>query len=317
MDVGPHIGLGHRDRLGQVQLALHLFRQDRRFIGAAQNCPLRVAQHAQTVAGLGQGGLGLIGAVSRARIVVVASAEEDEVVGIHPLQEGDVLGDDGVVEAFRGALQMGDRASHQGLHGGVIGHGGMDVGQGRGQGAGQVVAAFLRQGIGDHHDDRLSAGIPGNHRVEHGPHGDAGLGHLTHDAIDQEGSVVLDDEDQIIRGDTAAGARERTGDDAGRFPRRPGLGRAPGGGQNGGEIITVDLGRFVGGVVFMGLGDEGLFADAARLTAEGAGEPVPERLQRRGLGGHGRSAGHGQGLFRRGAGAAVASPMTSAHSAKV
>ena len=77
------------------------------------------------------------------------------------------------------------------------------------------------------------------------------------------------------------------------------------------------IGRFVGGVVLMRLGDKGLFAGAARFPAEGAGETASERLQRKVGGGNGRGAGHGQGLFRRGAGAAVASAMTSAPWRKV
>ena len=161
------VGLGHRDRLGQVQLAAHLMRQDRRFGRAAQHRALGIGQYAQALAGLAQGRLGLIVAAGGSRIVVVARAQEDEMIALQPFKEGDILGQDGGVDGGRrGGLQSLHRLAHQAGHGLVIGDGGVDVGQTLGQALAQHVATLLRHAVDDQHDDRQTAAVQLHHRVE-------------------------------------------------------------------------------------------------------------------------------------------------------
>jgi hypothetical protein len=294
VDARADVGLGDRDRLGQVQLALHLLGQDRRFGGAAQHSALRVRQHAQADAGLGQGRLGLVAAVLAARIVVVTGAEEDEMVRRQPAQEFEVLGQDFGVDAGGRGLEVGDRTGDQLVHGGVVGHRCAHIGQGLGHGLAQGVAALLRQGVDDDDDHRDAAGRPLDDRVVHRTHGDAGLGQLAHDAVDQEGLVVLDDGQDVIAGGRARGAGVRPDADAGRG-RRIALGdRTPHRGQQSGEVGAVQLRRLVCGVVLQHLGQVGLLSRAGRMTVRGCEIRLQrlqvDRLRERGGGG----AGHGQ-----------------------
>ncbi|MNI04398.1 hypothetical protein D3C73_573200 [compost metagenome] len=261
-----HIALGHGDRLALVQLGLHGRRQHGRLIGAAQDAALGVAEHAQAVDRLVQRGLGLIGAVGTARVVVLACAQEDEMVVLDPAQESQVLLQHlGRHADRRMRLQAGDLDAHGLQHGGVVAHGGAHVGQGRGQALAQGVAALLRQGVDDDDDQGVAApGLDLDDRVEQGADGDAGLGQFAQDAVDQEGAVVLQDQGLVIAGVDALGVDQGADGDAGGLAGLAGLGAAPGAGQKHRQVLAAQLGRLVRGVVVEGLGQQSLFCGARR-----------------------------------------------------
>ncbi|MNS55412.1 hypothetical protein D3C72_882470 [compost metagenome] len=296
MDARADVGLGHRHRLAEVQLALHGLGQDRRLRGAAQDAALRIAQHAQPAIGNLQRGFGSIAAVGVARIGVVAGAEEDEVVALGPAQEGDVLFQHGGIDGGGGrGLQLLDRVAHRLDHGGVIGHGGAHVGHGLGQAFAQNVAALLGQGIDDDDDQRVATtSLDLSDGVEQGAHGDAGLGQLAQHAVDQEGGVVLQDQDAVIAGRGAVGADQGSDRDAGGLAGLTRLGRTPDQSQQGGQIVAAQFRRLVGGVVVEGLGQEGLFG-SARRAVDNARIGRLQRLQGGWRGGNSaRSGGHGE-----------------------
>ncbi|MNK52554.1 hypothetical protein D3C87_714880 [compost metagenome] len=278
MDAAADIGLGHRHRLAEVQLTLHGGGQDGRFRGATQDAAFRVAQDAEALIRNVQRGLGRIAAVGAARIGVIPGAEEDEMVALGPAQEGDVLVQDGGIDGGgRGGFQLLDRLAHQGHHGAVVGHGGADIGHGLGQTLAQGVAALLRQGVDDGDDQRVATTGPDLHDgVEEGAHGDAGVGQLAQDAVDQEGRIVLQDQDTVIAGRRAVGARQGADGDASRFTGLARLRRAPGQTQKGGQVVAAQFRGFIGGVIVKGLGQEGLFSDARRAVDN----PRIGRLQR-------------------------------------
>ena len=312
MDARAGVGLGHRHRFAQVQLAAHLARQDGGFRRAAQHGALGIGQNAQAVCGQSQRRLGLIVAVGVQRIVVVARAQKDEMIALQPFQEGDVLGQDGGIDRGRGLFQSLHGLAHQGRHGVMIGDGGVDVRQALGQAFAQGVAALLRHAVDDQHDDRQAAAVQLDHRVEQGAHGHGGLGQGAHDAVDQEGGVGLDDAHQIVIQHLVRRAVQRADGNGGRGRvGRIGLGGGPGGGEQGGQILAAQLGRLIGGIVFVRLGQIGLF-DCAGPGPHDLGEG---RLQRglgdrlNGLaqivGGHGRAVSNDaagpQGMRRDGA----------------
>ncbi|MNS90523.1 hypothetical protein D3C71_1596780 [compost metagenome] len=157
-------------------------------------------------------------------------------VALGPAQEGDVLFQHrGIDGGGRRGLQLLDGFAHQLDHGGVIGHGGAHVGHGLGQAFAQGVAALLGQGVDNDDDQRVAtAGLDLDDRVEEGADGDAGLGQFAQDAVDQEGSIVLQDQDAIIAGRGAVGAGQGTDGDARRLAGLAALGRPPGQAQQGG-----------------------------------------------------------------------------------
>ena len=275
------VGLGHRDRLRQIQLAAHLVRQDRGLGRAAQHGALGVRQYAKALAGLAERRLGLVVAVGGARIVVVARAQEDEMVALQPFQEGDVLVPHRLIDGRgRGGLQTLDRLAHQARHGLVVGDGGVDVGQALGQALAQDVATLLRHAVDDQHDDRQATTVQIDHRVEQGAHRDGGLGQGAHDAVDQEGGVRLDDADQVIVQRLAVHPMHRTDSDGrGRRFGAIGPGRRPGRGQQGGQVLAAQFGRLVSGVILVRLGQ----IDLLRRAGPGSDDPGEGRLQR-GLG---------------------------------
>ena len=316
MDAAAQIGLGHGDRVRQVDLALHLGGQDGGLRGAPQNRPLGIAQDADAGGGLVQRGLGRIAAVRGARIVVVAGAQEDEGVVVERAQELQVLGHDLRVDAAGAGFQMGDRARHQFVHGRVVGDGRVHVGQGLFDAGLERLAAFGRQGIDDK-DDQGFTGVGGSlaravglsgqiqDRVEQSADRNAGVRQFAHDAVDQEGPVVLDDAKDVIGGRAAPGGGQRLDQDPG-FARRPAFSPAPGVGQNGADVFSRQLRRLVLGVVFPGLDDEGLLQPVEGPSASQSLREGPlQRLRAGGLGGGAEVAGHGQGLERRGRAARI------------
>ena len=278
MDAGPGIGLGHGDRVRQVQLALHLAGQDGRLIGAAQDGAFGIAQNAQTLAGLGQGRLGLIAAVCRARIVIVAGAEEDEMIVIQPVEEGHRLGDDLGINAGRMRFQMGHGLRHQLPHGPMVGGGRRDVRQGDGEAFAEAVAPLLRQRV-HHNDDDGLARLSGaglalagrvtrdvGDRVEHGANGHAGLGQFAHDAVHEEGPVVLNDQDPVKGGCSPICPVQGAHLDPGGLTGLPDGGGGPGLGEKSREVLQRNLGCLIGVVILQRLGQKvldqgiGLFA---------------------------------------------------------
>ncbi|MNT18859.1 hypothetical protein D3C72_1540840 [compost metagenome] len=176
----------------------------------------------------------------------------------------------------------------------MVGHGGAHVGHGLSQALAQGVATLLGQGIDDDDDQGVATtGLDLDDRVEEGAHGDAGLGQFAQDAVDQEGGVVLQDQDAVIAGRGAVGAGQGADGDAGRFTGLAALGRTPGLAQQGGQIVAAQLGRLVGGVVVEGLSQEGLFG-GARRAVDNPRIGRFQRLQNSWRGGNcARSGGHG------------------------
>ena len=193
---------------------------------------------------------------------------------------------------------MGDRARHQGVHGGVVGHGGvrrrpwsgrhgLARASRRSGGRGSMTttirdsrasAAARRRPAGQVHD-----------RVEQGADRDAGVGQFAHDAVDQEGAVVLDDAQDVIAGGAPAPAVRGCDRDARGSPGVRRSAARPGVGQQRGQILDRQFRRLVRGIVFVGLGDEGCSqlarpAAAARRCGEGL-------LQRLRAGSPGRRCG--------------------------
>ena len=190
-------------------------------------------------------------------------------VALQPFQEGDVFFQYGRIDRGRSGFQPLHGLAHQGGHRLVVLDRGVDVAQALGQALAQGVAAFLGHGIDDQDDDRQSASVQRDDGVEEGAHRDPGLGQDAHDAVHQEGGVVLDDADQVIVQGLAVGARQRPHGDQGRGAGRIVAGGAPGGGEQGGQILAVQLRRFVGGVVLVRLSQEG----ALRLARAGSQNP--------------------------------------------
>ncbi len=286
-------GLGHDQGFGLLEVLGEVGGQDRRLAGAAQHRQLHVAQHAQAALGGVVRLFGGVGAVRRARIVVAARAQEDEAVGAQPLQElGVLLGPIGA-ERRVGGGQLGGDLAHQGVHGGPVAQGGVNVGQGQAQGVEQGFAAVFADTAQHHEDHRLLArlaalaalalGVAGDldHRVEHGPHLDAGGGQFAHHAVDQERRVVLDDLEQLefqVAGVCAQGVRQaQLGAAAVAL-----VGEAPEPRQGHGQVARPDARKLFGANIVRNLIDEpGLrFRQCAR--AQIVGESLPQGRRREG-----------------------------------
>jgi hypothetical protein len=160
-------------------------------------------------------------------------------------------------------LQLGDRAAHQGAHGLEVLHGHLDVGQRFADAIQQGRLAVLADRRQPDLDHRAADAAAVRHGVEHGPDREAGLGHLAHDAVDQERPVGLDDLEQVGGGFAAFGAAQADG----RFGQVLGaLAEAPEVGQGAGHVGDVQTGQLLGRPVVLGLGGE-----AARGGRQGLG----------------------------------------------
>ncbi len=222
-------------------------------------------------------------------------------VVLDPAQEGEIFGQHLGGHAHRRmGFQAGDLGAHRLQHGGVVAHGGAHVGQSRGQAFAQGVAALLRQGVDDDDDQGVAAsGLDFDDRVEQGADGDARLSQFAQHAVDQEGAVVLQDQDLIIARVDAVFVDQRTDGDAGGLACLAGLGAAPGAGQQDRQIVAAQFGRLIGGVVVEGLSQQRLFGRSRRRR-----NPRIGRFQRSQVSGNGgndaRSSGHDDSLKRRG-----------------
>ena len=247
MDAGAHIGLGHGDGGVLLQAPRQLHGEDGRLIGPPQHPLLGIAQDAQAVLRLEQGLFRGVVAALHPGVFVDPRAEEDEVLGVQPAQEGQLLVPPRRVGAER--LQLRHRAGHQVQHGREIGDRGPGVGQRRAQARQELVLAVGADAV-DHHLDHgfpanLALGIadalvvPANldHRMEHGADLEALVGDLAHDAVHQEGRVLLDDLHQVELGGLGGAGPGGAGDpEDGREPAAL-VGEAPEAGEIGRQVV--------------------------------------------------------------------------------
>ncbi len=101
MDARLDIGLGDRHRLGIFQLGQQLLAEYGRFGRAAQHGARRVTKDSEPFLELVQRFFAGIAAVFGARIGIAAGTQEDEVIGVDPAQEGQILGQDARVDLER------------------------------------------------------------------------------------------------------------------------------------------------------------------------------------------------------------------------
>ena len=285
----PYVGFGDGQRRVAEQPILDLAQQDRRFVGAAQHGARGVAQHAQAVLGLVERLFRRIVPVLQARIFVDPGAEEDELIGLQPAEEGHFLG--GGAPGVQ--LQFGDGLAHQFEHRREIVHGGAHVLQGRGYAPHQGLLAVRADRIEDHLDHRFAPDDAGHaalagaialdldDRMEQRAHRQALLGDLAHDRIDQEGGVVLDDLQPV---EAARRQAKHRGDADRRTSPAPALAKAPEIGKVLRQIGVGKLGQFVGLGVGGGLVGEGADADLRRVASQRGDDGLGQ--------GRGRGGGH-------------------------
>ena len=207
VDAALHIGLGDGERRIAGDAVLDGGHQHRRFVGAAQDRAIRVAQHAQAVAGLVQRLLGCVVAGLQLGVFIVPGAQKHEMLGVKPAQKIKFLG-----PGFSRRRQLGDRGVHQPKHGGEVVHCGPYVSEGGLDAVDQRAFAIRSDGLEQHGDHRLAAwraGLRsdavliagcGDDRVEHRADRQALIGDLAHDAVHQERRVVLHDLQPVQRG---------------------------------------------------------------------------------------------------------------------
>ena len=208
--LGAQVGLGHHDRLGPVQRGAHGRGQHRRLMVPAQHAPGRVAQDALAALRLDQAFLGRVAAIRRARVVVGAGPQQDEVIVPQPAQKGLVFVQ-GVRVDVAGRLAQGvGRPVHGRQHGAVVADRGMHVRQRGAHPGDHLVHRLGRQRIDEDLDHRFQPGLaaldPGaggragrlDHGVIHGPDRQARLGDLAHHRVHQEGRVGLQDLQPVV-----------------------------------------------------------------------------------------------------------------------
>jgi hypothetical protein len=127
---------------------------------------------------------------------------------------------------------------------------------------------------------------------------DAGLGQFAHDAVDQEGLVVLDDGQDVIAGGRTISGGQGLDDDARGLAGLAHIGGGPDPGQKGGQIGSRKFGGLVVGIVFVSLRQIG--ADQRPPASSRLRERLFQRLQGNRLRDGAKVAGHGQGLVWRG-----------------
>ena len=279
MDARAQVGLGHHDRVADVDVRADLGRQDGRLAASAQDGAGLVAQDAQAAFRLVQRLLGRIAAIGGAGIFIDAGAQEHEVVALQPVEEVEILGLLLGRHRRRRGLQFGDRTAHQGAHGLEVLHGVADVGQrfadARRQGRFAVLADRGQPDL----DHRAAHAATVGHGVEHGPDREAGLGHLAHDAVDQERTVGLDDLEQVGGGLAAFGATHADdgfGDVLGVFAETPEFG------QGAGDVGDVQARQLLGRPVVLRLGGKAARSGRQGLDrhAQGLGEGGYQRADR-------------------------------------
>ncbi len=281
---GDGVGLGHHQGLGGVDHLAQGGGQHRRLVVAAQDPPVGVAQHAQAALGLEQGLLMRPSPVLGARVFVDARAQEHEMVGLQPAQQGYGLGL--VRPGRRAALQLRQGAAHQAEHGREVLHRRIDVIEGALHLAQGGLALVLVQRVHQHADHRPVAVLVRHHGMQHGADRQALGDQLAHHAVHQEGPVALHDLQQVqAQGPSALAARFGHAD--GRL-----LGMRVGGAvgpqvRRQGREIGCGQGRQVArGVVLAELEDEILLRGGRGLSfglGEGLGQDVVRK--RPGLGG--------------------------------
>ena len=276
LDVG--LGDGQR-RIGQ-QAILDVGQQDGGLVGAPQDVAAGVAQHAQAVLGLVQRLLGRVVAAPGARIFVDPPAQEHELLGLQPGQEGDLFRPGPVA-----LLQLGERLAHQVQHRREVIHGGADVLQGLGDARDQGLLAVGADAVQDHLDHGFAAGCARlapeagavalrlDDGVEQGADREALVGDFAHDRVDQERRVVLDDF-QPVQALLVAGHRR---DADCRSTAAAAFAEPPEVGQVGGELVGGDLGQLVRAGVGRGLLGEDLGGLRGRVALEGGQEGFLDR----------------------------------------
>ena len=122
-----------------------------------------------------------------------------------------------------------------------------------------------------------------HHRMEHGPDRIAPIGHLTHDAVDEEGLVVLDDLEKVALEIAPVGADPAPNADQRLTVRL--FAEAPELGQRRADFGGPGVGQLVGGAVAVRLLQELPRGLGQAFKPERAGEGVGEGAEVAGLAG--------------------------------
>ncbi len=272
------VRLGDDQRVGGRQFLAHRLGEHRRLAGATQHRARRLAKHAKTRGGVDRRFLGRVAAAGLARVLVGAGAQEDEMLGGQPVEEGEVLCEPLRIVGRRIGLQLLDRAGHQLRHRIEVVDRAAHVGQ-RGAQSGLDVRRLLQaHRLDPDLDRRAPAGLGLDHRVEHGEHVGAGVHQLAHHAVDQEGRVGLHDLHQL-GGDLGAVSGERRPDADGRRVALGALREAPELGRAAGELGERHARQLLGPIV----GGDGLgerlraWRQGLRVVRQGGEESREQR----------------------------------------
>ncbi len=228
-------------------------------------------------------------------------------IGLQPLQESLVFLQSRGIEMRGLGVELGYGAVHACAHGRVVVHRPAHVQQGDVEPAQKPRRRVRRQGLEDHLDHRFQVGRAivdaaalgvtrhRDHGMEHGFDQQPVLGDFAHDAVDQEGSVVLQDLQPFERQAAAVGARGRN--QAHRRVDAVALfGEGPEIGETDGQVRQAEARQLARVVVVLDLVQEGRLGAAEAASAERAPKGGLHRLVFGARSGGGQGEGHRGGL---------------------